>query len=123
MNDRAQRALVRGQRREEAAAAQAPQQEVDLDAPVQDLDDIFEEREDIHARAPRARGRAPAAAFPAAIDPGMWLNMVNVKAPYLSDLELESMKKFILDYKRYSQRCPNNCCVGCSNSSWRSSWK
>ena len=106
MNDRAQRALVRGQRREEAAAAQAPQQEVDLDAPVQDLDEIFEEREDIHARAPRARGRAPAAAFPAAIDPGMWLNMVNIKAPYLSDLELESMKKFILDYKRYSQRCP-----------------
>ena len=71
MNDRAQRALVRGQRREEAAAAQAQPQEVDLDAPAQDLDDIFKEREDIQARAPRVRGRAPAAAFPAAIDPGM----------------------------------------------------
>ena len=106
MNDRAQRALAWGLRWEEAAAAQALEQEVDLDVPAQDLDDIFEEREDIPARAPRARGRAPAAAFPAAIDPGMWLNMVNVKAPYLSDLELESMTKFILDYKRYSQKCP-----------------
>ena len=43
---------------------------------------------------------------PAAINSGMWLNMVNVKTPYLADLELESMKKFILDYKRYSQKCP-----------------
>ena len=74
--------------------------------PGQDLDEIFEEREDILARVPRARGRAPAAALPAAIDPGMWLNMVNVKTPYLADLELESMKIFILDYKRYSQKCP-----------------
>ena len=32
--------------------------------------------------------------------------MVNVKPPYLSDLEIESMKKFILEYKRYSQKCP-----------------
>ena len=36
----------------------------------------------------------------------MWLNMVNVKTPYLADLELESMKKMILDYKRHSQKCP-----------------
>ena len=106
MNDRAQRALERGQRRDEAAAAQALEQEVDLDVPAQDRDGIFEEREDIPARVPRARGRAPAAAFPAAIDPGMWLNMANVKTPYLADLELESMKKFILDYKRYSQKFP-----------------
>ena len=106
MNDRAQRALARGKRREESAAAQALEQEVDLDVPAQDLDDIFEEREDIPARAPRARGRAPAAAFPAAIDPGMWFNMVNVNTPYLADLELESMKKFILYNKRYSQKCP-----------------
>ena len=41
-----------------------------------------------------------------ALDLGMWLNMVNVKPPYLADLEIESMKKFILDYKRYSQKCP-----------------
>ena len=36
----------------------------------------------------------------------MWLNMVNVKPPYLPDLEVESIKKFILEYKRYSQKCP-----------------
>jgi len=36
----------------------------------------------------------------------MWLNMVNVKPPDLADLETESMKKFILDYKRCSQKCP-----------------
>ena len=58
---------------------------------------VFEEREDIPARVPRARGRAPVAALPAAIDPGKWLKMVNVN-PNLADLELES------------------------NLSWRSSW-
>ena len=68
--------------------------------PAQDLGDIFEEREDIPARVPRVRGRAPAAALPAAIDPGMWLNMDNVKTPYLADLELGSVKRFSLDYKR-----------------------
>ena len=104
MNDRTQRALTRGNRGEKAAAAQALEQEVDLDVPAQDLDDIFEEREDIPGRVPRARGRAPAAALPAVIDPGMWLKMVNVKIPYLADLELESIKKFILAYKRYSQK-------------------
>jgi hypothetical protein len=51
---------------------------------------------------------AAAAAFlaPLAVDPGMWLSMVNVKPPQLADLEVESMKKFILDFKRYAQRCP-----------------
>ena len=34
----------------------------------------------------------------------MWLNMVNKKPPYLADLEIESMKKFILNYIRYSQK-------------------
>jgi hypothetical protein len=29
--------------------------------------------------------------------------MVNVKTPKLADLELNSMMKFILDYKRYSE--------------------
>ena len=56
----------------------------------------------------RARSRCgpPAAEVPDAIDPGIWLNIVDVKPPHLSDLEVESMKKFILDYKRYSQKCP-----------------
>ena len=44
MNDRAQRVLARGHRREETAAAQALEQEVDFDVPTQDLDDIFQER-------------------------------------------------------------------------------
>ena len=43
---------------------------------------------------------------PLAMDPGLWLNMVNVKPPNLLDLEIESMKKFILEYDRYSQKCP-----------------
>jgi len=30
--------------------------------------------------------------------------MFNVKPPHLADLEVESMKKFILDYQRYSTR-------------------
>ena len=41
-----------------------------------------------------------------ALDPGMWLNMLNMKPPYLPDLEIESMKKLILDCKRYSRKCP-----------------
>ncbi len=40
------------------------------------------------------------------MDPGLWLNVVNVKPPYLLDLEIENMKNFILEYKRYSQKCP-----------------
>ncbi len=73
-------------------------------------DEILEEREAVPLRiripGARARGGPPAAAIPAPIDPGMWLSMVNVKPPHLADLEVESMKKFILDYKRYSQKCP-----------------
>jgi len=117
MNDRAQLALARGHRGEEAAAAYALEQKVDLDVLAQNLDDVFEEQEDIPARVPRARGRAPAASLPSAIDPGMCLNMVNIKTPYLSDLEFASINTFILDCKRYSQKFPNNCYVGCSNLS------
>ena len=43
---------------------------------------------------------------PLAMDPGMWLNMVTVKSPYLVDLEIESMIEFILSYKRYAQKFP-----------------
>ena len=89
----------------------------------QDLDDIFEEREDIPARFPRARGRAPAAALSAAIDPGMRLKMVNVKTPYLAGLELEIMKSLFWIIKGIVRSASKNCCVGCSNLSWSSSWK
>ena len=37
--------------------------------PAQNWDGIFEKRKDIPARVARARERAPAAAFPVAIDP------------------------------------------------------
>ena len=57
-------------------------------------------------RAPHGRARPPAVIAPLELDPGLWLNMVNVKSPYLLDLEIESMKKFILEYKRYTQKCP-----------------
>ena len=67
-------------------------------------EDILEERgaAPVRIRIPgsRARGEPPAAEIPAPIDPGMWLSMINVKPPHLSDLEVEIMKKFILDYKR-----------------------
>ena len=116
MNDRAQRALARGHRGEEAAAAQALEQEVYLDVPAQDWDDILKKQEDIPARVPRAIGRAPAA-FPAAIDPRMWLNMVNDMTPYLAVLELESMKSLFWIMKGIARSDPNNCCVGCSNLS------
>ena len=33
--------------------------------------------------------------------------MVNVKPPYLVDLEIESVNKFILEYMRYSQKFPH----------------
>jgi len=58
----------------------------------------------IHIPGASARGGPPAAAIPAPIGPGMWLFMVNVKPPDLADLEVEIMKKFIQDYKRYSQK-------------------
>jgi len=54
---------------------------------------------------PHGRAR-PAVIAPSAMDPGLRLNKVNVKPPYLLDLEIESMKKFILEYMIYSQKCP-----------------
>ena len=49
-------------------------------------------------RVPRGRARPPAVIAPWAMDPGLWLNMVNVKPSYLLDLQNESMKKFIPEY-------------------------
>jgi len=57
-------------------------------------EEILEERDD--ALGARARGGPSAAAIPAQIDPGIWLSMIIVKTPHLADLEVESMKKFIL---------------------------
>jgi len=59
-------------------------------------------------RASHGRARPLAVIAPLTMDPGLWLNMVNVKPPYLLYLEIESMKKFILEYKRYSQKFPRH---------------
>ena len=56
------------------------------------------------ARVLRRRAQPPGAVPPLAMDPGMWLNIVNVKPPYLLDLEIDGMKNFILEYKRYAQK-------------------
>jgi hypothetical protein len=93
MNAREQRAAAREAVRVQQAAG--------LVAGVAQLP--VEDDEEGHLEVP-VPARAAAAVPP--LDPGMWLNMVNVKPPQLLDLELGSMKKFILDYKRYAQKCP-----------------
>jgi len=97
MGDRAERAARRAARRENVVLEDA-----DVEADSSSGDESLEEV----VRAPLGRARPPAIVAPLAMDPGMWLNMVNVKPPYLVDLEVDSMKKFILEYKRYSQKCP-----------------
>ena len=51
---------------------------------------------------PRGRAQPPRAVPLLAMEPGI----VNVKPQYLVDLEVESMKIIILEYKRYAQKCP-----------------
>ena len=109
INARSQRALARRNRYEAVEEVPAePREENPAESDTEE--DILEEQDQVplHILIPDARGRGgpPAAEVPAAIDPGMWLNMVNVKPPHFSDLEVESMNKFILDHKRYSQKCP-----------------
>ena len=52
--------------------------------------------EEVPVRVPQRRVRGPAVVPQLTLDPGMWLNIVNVKSPYLSDLEIY-FEKFILD--------------------------
>ena len=40
----------------------------------------------------RGKAQPPGAVRALAMDPGMWLNMVKFKPPYLVDLEIESME-------------------------------
>ena len=96
MADRARRAEARAQRQQEAAEAVVAGQENEN---KEDSDDN-EEMEEVPVRVPARRARNPAVVPQLAVDPGMWMNMVNVKPPYLPDLEIESMKKFILEYKK-----------------------
>ena len=99
-----------GNRREAVEEVPAgPREENQVESDTEE-EDILEERHQVPLRiripGARSRGGPPAAEVPAAIDSGMWLNMVNVKPPHLSDLEVESTMKFILEYKRYTQKCP-----------------
>jgi len=56
---------------------------------------------------PRGKALPPRVVPPLAMNPGMWLNMVNVKTPYLVDLEIESMKNLFWSVRdRYAQKCP-----------------
>ena len=60
----------------------------------------------IHIPGARDRSGPPAEPIPATTNPGMWLNMVNIEPPHLADLEIESVKKFIFNYKLYIQKYP-----------------
>jgi len=75
--------------------------------------------EEAPERVPYTRVHGPSVAPPS--DPGMWLNMVNVKPPYLADLEIESMKKFMLD-NSILRNVRNNCYVTCHNLFWKNVW-
>ena len=70
------------------------------------------------AHVPQRKFRGPAVE----LDSRMWLNLVKVKPPYLADLEIESMKRFILNYKRNLRNVRVNCHVICNNLSWRNIW-
>jgi len=77
------------------------------------------------ARVLRRRAQPPGAVPPLAMDPGMWLNIVNVKPPYLLDLEIDGMTNFILEYKCYAQKCPRvrsfvRCSKFCCKNTWTS---
>ena len=69
-------------------------EDADVDANSPSDNEILEEV----VRAPLGRARPPAVVDPLAIDPGMWLHMVNVKSPYLVDFEVDSTKNFILEF-------------------------
>ena len=83
-------------------------------------EEILEERYAIplRIRIPGARDRSepPAAEIRSILECGM----VTVKPTHLADLEVESVKKFILDYERYGQKCPRHL-LQCNNLFWRSS--
>jgi hypothetical protein len=75
MADRARRAEARAQRRQEAAEVLVAGQE---NGNEEDSDDN-EEMAEVQVRVPQRMARGPAVAPQLALDPGMWMNMVNVK--------------------------------------------
>ena len=92
MGDRAGRAAKRGARLENQASA-----DVDIRRDVDDGESVSgspdgKVPEEV-VRVPLGRAQPPRTVPPLAMDPGIWLNMVIVKPPYLVDLEVESIKK------------------------------
>ena len=70
---------------------EAPREEEIVESDTEE-EEILEVREAVplRIRIPGARNRPPAVSIPAPIDPGMWLSILNVKPPHLSDLEVEN---------------------------------
>ena len=96
MGDRAGRAARRGARLDNQTNV-----DVDIRRDVDGGESVFESSDgevlEEVVRVPREKAQPLRAVPPLAMDPGMWLFMVNVKSPYLVDmraLEAESMKIF-----------------------------
>jgi len=75
-------------------------------------------KEDV--RVQRERAQPPRAVPPLAMDPRMWLNIVNLKPPYLVDLEIESMKKLFWSIRDMLRNVLANYFVRCNNLCWKS---
>ena len=80
MDNMGDRAARRESRRENVVFEDA-----DVDSDSSSGNETLEEV----VRVPLGRAIPPAVAAPLAMDPGMWLNMVNIKPPYFVDLEVD----------------------------------
>jgi len=96
MNARCQRALARNRCDAVEEVPEGPREESPVKSDAEE-EDILEERDQVPLRiripgAPHSRDRSgsPVAEIASSIDPGMWLNMVNVKPPHLSDQEVQT---------------------------------
>ena len=88
MAHRARRAEARAQRQQGAVESLAA-----VEDPIDEEDsDDNEELGEAPVRVPQRKRRGPSVALPLALDTEIWLNMVDVKTPYLADLEIESTK-------------------------------
>jgi hypothetical protein len=119
MGDRAGRAARRAARLENQAEV-----DVDIRRDVDGGDSVSgssdgEVVEEV-VRVPRGRAQLPRAVPALAMDPGMWLNMVNVKPPYLVDLEIESMKILFWSISVMLRNVLVNFSGLCNNSCWKS---
>jgi hypothetical protein len=101
-----ERAARHARAQEQEMAHQHPGAIHPVDLPVLPEHEIEGEMNPMNVHQMQNLAGNNAAVPPMALDPGMWLNMVNVKPPQLGSLEVEAMKKFILDYKRYANNCP-----------------